>query len=63
VDFRFLTVALRSLEDIAEDANRTLADAVRFAAIEVFRDAVPEARNMGNIGEQLPEHLLGSGRL
>jgi hypothetical protein len=63
VDFRFLTVALRWLEDIAEHANRTLADHELSGAIQAFRDAMPEARNMRNIGEHLPEYLLGAGRL
>jgi hypothetical protein len=63
VDFRFLTIALRWLEDIAEHANRALADDGVAAAIQMFRDAVPEARNMRNIGEHLPEYFLGSGRL
>jgi len=63
VDFRFLSVALRWLEDIAEHANRTLADDKLASEIQAFRDALPEARNMRNIGEHLPEYLLGAGKL
>lgn len=63
VDLRFLSVALRWLENIAEHVNCTLADYELARAIQVFRDAVPEARKMRNIGEHLPEYLLGNGRL
>lgn len=63
VEFRFAAVALRWLEDIAETANQTLQDAALAAALEEFREAVPEAKNMRNIGEHLPEYILGSGRL
>jgi hypothetical protein len=63
VDFRFLAVALRWLEDIAEHANRMLSDGELAGAIQAFRDALPEARSMRIIGEHLPEYLLGEGRL
>jgi hypothetical protein len=63
VEFRFAAVALRWLEDIAETANRTLQDDALTSALQEFRAAVPQARNMRNIGEHLPEYILGNGRL
>lgn len=63
VDFRFLTVAVRWLDDIAETINNTLKSETLDQAIQEFRDALPEARSMRSIGEHLPEYILGDGGL
>jgi hypothetical protein len=63
VEFRFLAVALRWLEDVADTANWTLEDPALGAALQRFRAALPEARNMRNIGEHLPEYILGQSHV
>jgi hypothetical protein len=63
VDFRFLVVALRWLQDIAEHVARATANPGLKAAIKEYENAIPEARDMRNLGEHLPEYLVGSGRM
>jgi hypothetical protein len=63
IECRFLAVALRWLEDIADTANWTLQDPILAATLQKFRDALPEARRMRNIGEHLPEYIIGQSHM